>query len=270
MSVLANITDVDMENSNDKLSMRNPLPIEDELLKSEKFRKIMPVYVKDNTPIVDDLIEVEAESGATIKLWAEKKGQYEKVNIDDELITQKFRDRVGSISILKRRPKVNIEDEFAKQIDRTKISAIRVKNKYDFTKSQVPVQLKIIKNLSTKNAITEGDSILFKTIKDVMINGINLPKGTKIVGRVETISDSDKMGVPANLVVDNFYVKNHPEINFYGSLTKTGANRALWVYPLYQAGNLVLYVAGFVFVPIHGGHAKFSTDEVYTVFYEPQ
>ena len=89
------------------------------------------------------------------------------------------------------------------------------------------------------------------------------------------------MGTPFNIVIDNFNVKNpeveNEEINkpeennsirFHGTISKSGANRAVWVYPLYQAGNLVLYVAGFAFVPIHGGHAKLLTSETYTVYYE--
>ncbi|MCD8378695.1 MAG: hypothetical protein LUB59_07910 [Candidatus Gastranaerophilales bacterium] len=243
-------------------------PIIDEFVQSENFPQIYPVYVKDKAPITDELIENYKQSGAAIKLWVRKKGEYKKIIIDDELVNSKFKDKFGSTTILKKKPAI-IEDDFAKNsIDLKNLTIIKAKNCYDFTKAQIPVQLKIIKNLTTKNNIFEGDSILFKTAEDMVVNGIHLPKGTKIVGRVETISDSDKMGTPANIVIDNFYVKNNPDICFYGAISKTGANRALWVYPLYQAGNLVLYVAGFVFVPIHGGHAKLLTNETYTVFYE--
>ncbi|MCM1265317.1 MAG: hypothetical protein NC200_03875, partial [Candidatus Gastranaerophilales bacterium] len=242
---------------------------EDELINSDKFPKIMPVYIKDEAPITDELVDTYQQSGATIKLWARKQGEYQKITIDDELVNTKLKDKVNALSILKKKQKVSIEDEFVKNaIDLKNVTVIKAKNCYDFTKTQIPVQLKIIKNLTTKNGILEGDSILFKTVKDVVLNGQNLPKGTNIVGRVEMVSESDKMGAPANIVIDNFYVKGRPEISFYGNISKSGANRSLWVYPLYQAGNLVLYVAGFVFVPIHGGHAKLSTNETYTVFYE--
>lgn len=253
---------------NNRISLNKQIPIEDEFIKSDKFPKIMPVYLKDDTPITDELIETFEQTGQTIKLWARKKGEYIKTDIEDELVTNKFKDKAGK-SILKKKQKQNIEDEFVKNtIDLKNITVIKAKNCYDFTKAQIPIQLKIVKNLTTKNGIIEGDSILFKTVKDVMINGVNFPKGTKIVGRVEMVSESDKMGTPANIVIDNFYMKDKPEINLYGNISKAGANRSLWVYPLYQAGNFVLYVAGFVFVPIHGGHAKISTNEVYTVFYE--
>lgn len=276
LSVFANLGIINTDNNGvvqneEKISLyKKTVPIEDELIKSDTFPKICPIYLKNNEPITDELIEdYEQSSNATIKLWARKKGTYTKPIIDDELINTKFKDKFGSISILKKKNKVRIEDNFAKNnIDIKNITITKAKNCYDFTKTQIPVQLKIIKNLTTKNNILEGDNILFKTMEDVVVNGINLPKGTKVVGRVETVSESDKMGTPANIVVDNFYVKENPEICFYGNISKTGANRSIWVYPLYQAGNLILYVAGFVFVPIHGGHAKLLTSDTYTVFYE--
>lgn len=244
-------------------------PIEDDLVNSDAFPKIIPEYVKENEPIVDELAVPYTKSGATLKLWARKQSNTYKVTIDDELVTPKFMAKVGGISILKRHQKSTIEDNLAKNhLSLKGHRKIKAKNNYDFTKAQVPVQLKIIKNLSTKNRVSEGDSILFKTVNEVYINGNLLPKGTEVIGRIETLSDSDKMGTPANIVVDNFYVKDNPEICLYGNVTKTGANRSIWVYPLYQAGNIMFYVGGFVFVPIHGGHAKMSTNDTYTVFYE--
>ena len=85
---------------------------------------------------------------------------------------------------------------------------------------------------------------------------------------METISDSDKMGTPESIKISNFYIPEEEGIDLSGSISKTGANRALWVYPLYQAGNICFYVAGFVFVPIHGGRAKLLTSESFTIFYE--
>ena len=77
------------------------------------------------------------------------------------------------------------------------------------------------------------------------------------------------MGTPESIKIDNFYIDdNGNEINLSGSISKTGANRSIWVYPLYQAGNITFYVAGFIFVPIHGGRAKFSTTDSFTVYFE--
>jgi len=269
ISALAEVTDNAVP-SDEKIALYNRNIIEDELVNSEVFPKVVPVFAKENTPITDDLIvPVRDDMGTTIHLWARKLGESNKVTIEDELITPRFMSRVGNMSILRKYQRNRIEDNLVKaNLSSQKIAKVKPKNSYDFSKTQIPVQLKIVKNLSTKQVALEGNSVLFKTIKDVSLNGTFLPKGTQIVGRVETVSESDKMGTPANIVIDNFYVKDNPNINFYGNITKTGANRSLWVYPLYQAGNIVLYVAGFVFVPIHGGHAKLLTSDTYTVFYE--
>lgn len=248
--------------------LKKAAPIEDEFVNSVDFPKVMPGYVKTAEPIMDDLVLPFEKSGTTLKLWARKTDVKNNVTINDELINQGFLSKFSGESILKRKPAI-IEDHLAiNNLRHRNLSKIKVKNNYDFTQAQIPVQLKVVNNLTTKSHILEGDIILFKTIKDVSLNGRILPKGTQVVGRVETVSESDKMGCPANIIVDNFYVKDSPDICFYGNVSKTGANRSLWVYPLYQAGNIMFYVAGFVFVPIHGGHAKILTSDTFTVFYE--
>lgn len=268
----ADILSVNPKISAEKIALyKNVPPIEDELLKAPSFSNVAPIYMRDNTPIRDELMETIEPDKHTIKLFVRKNIEAKEDIIEDELITSDFKAKFGAVSVLKVKKKTIIEDNFIKNnfVKKDKM-CVKPKTVYDFSKPQIPVQLKIIKNISTKNKILEGDSILFKTVKDIKVNGINLPKGTNIIGRVETVSASDKMGTPANIVLDNFHVQNHPEISFYGSVSKTGANRSLWVYPLYQAGNIMLYVAGFAFVPIHGGAAKLLTKETYTVYYEVQ
>lgn len=267
------------ESESVKISSQYP-PIEDELIKSEKFNGVNPVYLQDKAPIVDDVVEPFQQAGKTLMLWAQKKGERVSTPIEDELVTNVFK-RKNTKNFFKK-AKSPIEDTFARSsLDIKKISILKKKETYDFTKEQVPIELKVIRNISTKRELKEGKTITFKTVNDVVINGKVLPRGTKVTGKVELVSASDKMGTPFNIVIDNFNVKNpeveNEEINkpeennsirFHGTISKSGANRAVWVYPLYQAGNLVLYVAGFAFVPIHGGHAKLLTSETYTVYYE--
>lgn len=260
-----------MSTSDNKLAISKRIsPIEDEFIKSDVFPKVMPKYIKNNEPIVDELINESPNSDNpdAIKLWVRKNGKTNKILIEDELINPQFKSKYNSFArrnILKN----TIEDNFAKNnIDRKSISAIRTKSIYDFTKKQIPVRLKIIKNVTTKRNLAEGDKIVFKTTDEVMINGRLLPKGTKVIGNVETISESDKMGTPFTVIIDNFHLEDNPDVYFYGNISKTGANRSIWVYPLYQAGNICFYVAGFAFVPIHGGHAKVHQNETFTVFYE--
>ena len=274
LGILTSVNCFADESESVKISSQYP-PIEDELIKSEKFKGVNPVYLQDKAPIVDDVIEPFQQAGKTLMLWAQKKGEKISTPIEDELITNVFKKKNTKNFFLKR-AKSPIEDTFARNsIDIKKIGILKRKENYDFTKDQVPIELKVIRNISTKRELKEGKTITFKTVNDVVINGKVLPRGTKVTGKVELVSASDKMGTPFNIVIDNFNVKD-PEVNnendnsirFHGTISKAGANRAVWVYPLYQAGNLVLYVAGFAFVPIHGGHAKLLTSETYTVYYE--
>ena len=254
---------------NDKSDYQNAV-IEDELLKSKHFRKkIKPVKIKDNTPITDELINTVPNDGSSVfKLEVFQQGKFEELQIDDELISPEFIKNASNVIIIK---KDKPDDYFIeKNIDLTNVRHIKAKTKYDFTKKQIPIKIKISKHLKSTKGMLEGSTIPFVAVHDFVINGRKFKKGTEILGRVETISDSDKMGVPECIRIDNFYIDEENDINFHGSVSKTGANRSIWVYPLYQAGNICFYVAGFVFVPIHGGRAKLMTTETFTVFYETQ
>lgn len=266
MQQFASVTASESESSTIAMS-KHAAPIEDELIKSNIFPEVIPTFVKQHDPIVDELVVPYQRSNTVLKIWARKDAHAENI-IEDELVDSQFKSNFSGINVLWKHRRNNIEDKFAKKIQRNGVRIIKVKNEYDFSKRQIPVQLKVAKAFSTKHKIAEGDEVLFKTTKGVELNGEYLPKGTSVIGRIETISASDKMGTPANIIIDNFYIKDRPDICLYGNVSKTGANRSLWVYPLYQAGNIMFYVAGFVFVPIHGGHAKVLTNDTFTLYYE--
>ena len=229
----------------------------------------LPVFAQNTGQIYDELLDPKVytdNNNPIFKLGIYKKGEYQYIPIVDDLIDENFISNSSNLGIVKcEKPDDLFLEKF---IDTTKVRKILPKNKYDFTKKQIPVQIQIVQKLNTKGLL-EGSSIPFVTTHDFEINGKNYKKGTTVLGRVETLSASDKMGVPETLKIDNFYIEDEGrEINLSGSVSKTGANRSIWVYPLYQAGNITFYVAGFVFVPIHGGRAKLLTSESFTVFYE--
>ena len=243
--------------------------IEDELLKSKHFhKKIKPVKVKNETPITDELIEQDGYKDSVFRLGIFKRGEYKRELIEDELVDDDFVSSASGISITKK----EIPDDYfiEKRIDTRKVRHIKAKTRYDFTKKQIPIRIKIAEHLKSTKGTLEGATIPFVAVHDFEIMGKKFKKGTPILGRIETISSSDKMGVPECIKIDNFYIEDEDkqEINLHGSISKTGANRSIWVYPLYQAGNICFYVAGFAFVPIHGGRAKLLTTETFTIFYE--
>ena len=229
----------------------------------------MPVFSQNTEPIRDELLDPNMYgTGSVFKLGIYERGEYNYVPIEDELIDGEFISNASNFAIVK---KEHPDDFFfEKIIDPSKVRKILPKTQYDFTKQQIPVHIRLAQQLKTKGLL-EGSVIPFVATEDFEIKGKKFGKGTTVLGRVETLSASDKMGVPETLKIDNFYINDgDKEINLHGHVSKTGANRSIWVYPLYQAGNITFYVAGFVFVPIHGGRAKLSTTESFTVFYEMQ
>ena len=238
--------------------------IEDEIVNSGYLPKLK-FRERNKTVIKDELLDPRMYDGKPFRMGIFK-NKFKDTEINDDLIDKDFVENAKDTEI----SKIKAEDDyfFEKNIDTSKVRKIKAKTKYDFTKKQIPVKIRITKGLNSTKETMEGSTIPFTAEHDFEINGKKYPKGTTVLGRVETISNSDKMGVPECLKLDNFYIDGEDEILLHGSISKIGANRSIWVYPLYQAGNICLYAAGFVFVPIHGGRAKLLTSETFTVYYE--
>ena len=251
------------------LAYDNNAKIQDELLQSDYLKRFEGTSIKKETlPITDELLNPDLYKISQFRLSVYT-NKYADKPIEDELLKDSFfkENIISSLTSDK-----TIPDEYfiEKNIDLKKVRKITSKNKYDFAKKIIPIQIKIAENLKSTQKVAEGSTIPFVAQHDFEINGKKYSSGTTIWGRVETISDSDKMGTPESIKISNFYIQDEKEINLFGTISKTGANRSLWVYPLYQAGNICFYVAGFIFVPIHGGRAKLLLSESYTVFYETQ
>lgn len=135
----------------------------------------------------------------------------------------------------------------------------------DFSRAQ-DVKISIKNDMTTQNCGDEGSYIEFVTLEDNIINKTLYPKGTTVRARIENVSMNKSMGVPSELIVGNFALKDIP---LHGQIEKTGANRSLWVYPVSYCASLFFGV-GIIVTAIRGGHAKIKTSEVYTVQYIPQ
>lgn len=128
--------------------------------------------------------------------------------------------------------------------------------------SDVPVEVRILKPFTTKCKPVEGDFLEFVTTKDITYKNKTYPAGTPVKARIETVSQNDVWGVPADLVLGNFVMK---DIHLAGEVSKTGAKRVLWVRPLAIVSG-VFTGAGFFFIFMRGGHAKINPEETYTVY----
>src|SRR5574344_351869 len=215
--------------------------------------------------ITDDFAESSLEH-----LSLPKPHDFHKDAIEDEVVDKVLKPTYQKVIPVSIRNDI-VVDEFASKIDRKKIHKIRIKNKYNFAKPIIEIELKTVQNISTKKGLKEGDTILFKTIKNIKLGKeMLLPKGSEILGRVETISPNDLLGTPEDVVIENFVVKDNPNINLYGAIRKRGADRSWWLYPIYQAGNIAFWAAGYPLVMVRGGRVRISNKDVFTVYYENQ
>ena len=130
--------------------------------------------------------------------------------------------------------------------------------------NSIPIKIHSKKHISTKQKIDEGDLLEFETESEIKIQNKIYPAGTIINARVETISYNKIWGVPSDLIVGNFSL-NEKRLN--GEISKTGANRSLWLYPTVYV-TTCFFGVGLLLIPIRGGHAKIKPKQTYTVYYQ--
>lgn len=135
------------------------------------------------------------------------------------------------------------------------------KNVDDFEAlNRIPMKLKILSEVSTKSNIFEGKKLVFTTTEDVVLTHKKvLPAGSRVFGTVETISQCEKSGIPANLIIGNFKIEYMPNVKINGQILKVGANRSAWVRFLYP-----------LLFAVKGGQAKILPNEIFEVYYIPK
>lgn len=208
----------------------------------DKNLKIKPVSAQK---IQDDFAEKTLDKNLKIKV---QKTAY---------ITDTFAEKNKNKNIYQKQT-VDIKDVLPK------INTVKSANKVvisDINPAiEIPVRIK--KYYSTRQKINEGDYVDFETVKDVVIKKKTYSKGTLVKARIENVSLNKSMGVPSDLVIGNFSIDGIP---LAGEISKTGANRSLWVYPC-AYGLMFFFCAGLLFIPIRGGHAKVSTSEIHKLY----
>lgn len=191
--------------------------------------------------------------------------EYNYINIEDNL-AKKLSNNIGQNYKTPERQFISDEILPAADYSNTNTKNPEMVNEIMISDTQntIPVQIKIKKNLTTKEKLQEGNWIYFETLNDAKINNVSYKKGTQVKARIETISQNKIWGTPADLIIGNFSIGNTPLL---GEINKTGANRALWLYPTVYFGTF-LFGAGLLLIPIRGGHAKIKTTEKYTLYAE--
>lgn len=130
--------------------------------------------------------------------------------------------------------------------------------------NSIPIKIRVKNYISTKQKFDEGDFIEFETLSEVKIKNKVYPAGTIVKARIETISYNKIWGVPSDLIIGNFSIDGK---RLAGEISKTGANRSLWLYPTIYMTTLFFGV-GLLLIPIRGGHAKIKPQQSFTVYYQ--
>ena len=142
---------------------------------------------------------------------------------------------------------------------------------YDFSSvKSVPIELSVIKKISTKEGVTEGQNVQFKVRKDVLYNGQTIVKAGEIINaKVETVITSGMNGFPAEIIVDDFQIPNIESSKLLSTYTEVGQNRCLIVYPIKWALTVIPFV-GTLTNFIKGGHASIKPKDKVVIFYYPE
>lgn len=130
--------------------------------------------------------------------------------------------------------------------------------------NSIPIKIRVKNYISTRQRFDEGDFIEFETLSEVKIKNKVYPAGTTVNARVETISYNKIWGVPSDLIIGNFSLDGK---SLTGEVSKTGANRSLWLYPTVYITTWFFGV-GLLLIPIRGGHAKIKPQQTFTVHYQ--
>lgn len=214
----------------------------------------LPAYSLD--VIEDNFVE------STLQEYRNKSILIEDSQINDNLINKNFIEKA-------QKTKINIvntpiKDKLTQNLDLKSTSNVSTNLNYNYQSiNNAVLKIKIDKTITTKEKPQEGSYVNFHTVSDLKLaNGKIIPKNTSVIARIETVSQNDIMGVPANLVIDNFKINQFENLSILNNINKTGANRSLWVYPVVYVG-LFFFGAGVLFTPIRGGHAKIKDHEYF-------
>ena len=216
---------------------------------------LLPTCVLANDKIEDEFVKENLNNIKPVQ-------RNSAIQIEDEFAQNYLKGKHNPII-----PKNEIVDEFAQNNLKDKKSHVRKNTNYDYTSlEKTVVKINPTQTISSNKKFNEGMELTFTNKYPVKINSVDIPQGSEIIGRIETISPSNFRGIPAQIIIDNFYLKSNPDIYFVGKIDKTGANRLLWVYP--SAILLTpFFGTGALMWLIKGGNAKIRKRQTFEIFY---
>ncbi len=231
--------------------------IEDSFAEKSLQGKSVEFYKPPKEEIKDELVDKYLKNLEIVKI--------ETVKIEDDFLIKQLSDHVILNGI-------TATDDFDAQPFKANIKYQDKQLSYDFESiKQIPVKISILKGITTRTNLREGEELSFQCLSDVHLgDNLDIKKGSIVKARLETVSKNSANGVPADIIIGNFKTtaQNDKEILLDGNIRKIGANRALWVYPSAQVLS-TFFLVGYLLFAIRGGHAKIKPKDVYEIYYMP-
>ena len=134
----------------------------------------------------------------------------------------------------------------------------------------IPIKLKITEKITTKkDGIYDNQPLTFKVRQNVKYNGeVILKQGTIVKAAVDSYLSRGMNGIPASIVIDNYYVPGIDSAKIKGFYKKRGLNLSLMVYPIKWALTPIPGVGSLTNF-ILGGNASITEDDTVTIYYYP-
>lgn len=129
----------------------------------------------------------------------------------------------------------------------------------------IKVSIHPVKAITTKEGLKITDTVYFAVSKDVYNKEeLFIKKDSPVSGFIELISPAERFGEPDEIELSRFLTADTKgnKIVLVGNVRKQGADRGLWVRPLYNTGY------GMPFALVKGGRAKIKTTDEFELYYE--
>lgn len=164
-----------------------------------------------------------------------------------------------------------IRDELVEQTLRNKeVKEVIVNTDYNYEDLEcIPIKLQIMKKITTKKGIQEGDIIAFRVKQNVKYNNrVLLKQDTIIKGRIKAYITRGMNGIPAQIILDDFEIPGIDSRKIKGNFVKRGLNLTIMVLPIKWALTPIPFVGSFTNFII-GGNANISDKDTIILYYYP-
>ncbi len=205
--------------------------------------------------VIEDGVALQAFKGQNLSRPACKKQVIEDESIQD-LKDKKFVKAVFNKDII-------VENDYIKEQE-----IVRYKPSYkliDENAEIVRIFVSAVNLITTKDGLKLGQKVNFKVSKDIYKNEvIFIKKDTSVEAFIELISAAGRCGDPDEIEIGRFSTKdiNGNIINLTGTIRKQGADRGIWVRPLYNTGY------GAIFYFVKGGKTRIKPEQNFELYYE--